>query len=65
MFGSFQERDRQSPLQWLNSFNARMGSHGYPTPLLQLALQVVNPPTVGQIVLFRLNIGLGTNQIKS
>jgi len=62
LFGSFQERDSGSRHASVEQFQLREWAESDIDTFTAPGVQVVNPPTVGQIVAIPSNIGLGTNQ---
>ena len=62
LFGSFQERDSGSRHASVEQFQLREWAASDIDTFTAPGVQVVNPPTVGQIVAIPSNIGLGTNQ---
>jgi TonB-dependent receptor len=62
LFGSFQERDSGSRHASVEQFQLREWAAGDLENFTAPGVQVINPPTIGQIVAIPSNIGLGTNQ---
>ncbi|MFQ3196459.1 MAG: TonB-dependent receptor [Paraglaciecola sp.] len=62
LFGSFQERDSGSRHASVEQFQLREWAATDIDNFTAPGVEVINPPTVGQIVAIPSNIGLGTNQ---
>lgn len=62
LFGSFQERDSGSRHASVEQFQLREWADGDLENFTAPGVQVLNAPTIGQIVAIPSNIGLGTNQ---
>lgn len=61
LFGSFQERDSGSRHASVEQFQLREWAASDIDTFTAPGVEVINPPTVGQIVAIPSNIGLGTN----